>query len=288
MKIIKSISQMQKAASKWFCSGKTIGFVPTMGALHAGHISLIKKARAENDKVVVSIFVNPAQFGPGEDFNKYPRTFDADIENCKAQKVNIIFNPEIKDVYPEGYLTYVEVEKLSNLMCGAYRLGHFKGVATIVFKFFNIVFPTVAYFGQKDYQQYIIIKKMCKDLNFNTKLKVLPIIRDENGLALSSRNSYLSEKERKDATYLNKALEVARGIINSGEKDVSKIKGAIKDFILANTSIKMENIEYITVCQAETLESLTKISGDIAIALAVWVGTTRLIDNILIGIKNGS
>ena len=213
MKIIRGIIPMQKLCGRLKAEGRKIGFVPTMGALHEGHLALIRKARKENDTLVVSIFVNPAQFGPKEDFKRYPRSLTRDSLLCKKCGVDIIFSPAVSSIYPKGYRTYVRVEGLSEVLCGAFRKGHFRGVATVVAKLFNIVQPDRAYFGQKDAQQCVIIKKMCRDLNMPLDIKVLPTVRGPGGLALSSRNAYLSPEERKDALVLFQALSKAKELI---------------------------------------------------------------------------
>ena len=210
MKIIHSINQMASVSKRLRADGQAIGFVPTMGALHEGHLSLMRKARKENDVVVVSIFVNPIQFGPQEDYRRYPRNLRQDARLCSKEGVGIIFYPQAKDIYPQGYKTYVDVEDLSKVLCGKFRPGHFSGVATVVTKLFNIVNPDIAYFGQKDAQQAIIIQRMAKDLNMPIKIKVMPTVREKDDLALSSRNAYLSKSERKDAAVLYQALNLAR------------------------------------------------------------------------------
>ena len=281
--IIKSPQKLQNLVSSYKKKNKKIGFVPTMGALHKGHLSLIKKARKETDIVVVSIFVNPTQFGPNEDFKSYPRTFKEDIKLCKEYNVDIIFYPSVNTLYPDNYLTYVSVEKLSNFLCGKFRPGHFKGVATIVAKLFNIVSPDIAYFGLKDYQQYIIIKKMVRDLNFNIKIKGCPTIREKDGLALSSRNKYLSPEERKEATLLSKSLFTIKKLIQEKKiKSVDKVKNKILDILLSGNIIQKKDIDYIEIVDAESLEEKKDLKGKFVIALAVRIGKARLIDNIII------
>lgn len=283
--IIKSPRIIKKNILNLKSQKKKIGFVPTMGALHSGHLSLIRRARKENDIVVVSIFVNPTQFGPNEDYEQYPRPFKEDVKKCSECNVDFIFYPAVKDMYPEDFLTYVEVTKLSNILCGASRPGHFKGVTTVVLKLFNIVQPDIAYFGLKDYQQYIIIKKMVKDLNIDIKIKGLPIIRDRDGLALSSRNQYLSSDERKDALLLYRALIEAKKMILSGERNTSKVKKMIYNILLSGKYIKKKNIDYVAVIHPESLEELNIIDRRCVIALAVWVGKARLIDNMEVRVK---
>jgi len=282
MRIISSIKEMSDTAKKIKHDGKRIGFVPTMGALHEGHLSLMRKARKENDCVVVSIFVNPVQFGPKEDFKKYPRDFKYDAALCKRMGVDLIFFPAAESVYPKNYKTYVNVEDLNNSLCGKFRPGHFKGVATVVAKLFNIVSPDVAYFGKKDAQQCAIIKKMVQDLNIPVKIKVLPTIREKDGLALSSRNSYLNRLERDDAAVLYEALKLAKKSIRQGKSSVSAVIQDMKRLINKKNSAK---IQYMAIVDQESLKPLNKIQGKVLIALAVFIGETRLIDNIIVNAK---
>ncbi len=279
MKIFSNLQEIQKFIKKLKQQNKSVGFVPTMGALHQGHISLIRRARKENNIVVVSIFVNPAQFGPNEDLKKYPRSFEKDITICKSEGVDIIFAPKSKDMYPENYLTYITVEKLSDIMCGKFRPGHFRGVATIVAKLFNIVQPDRAYFGLKDFQQSVIVRKMVTDLNFSVKIINCPLVREKDGLALSSRNVYLSCEERKKALSLSRSLQTAKNLIKyknvkSSEKIISEMRKII--------SPRVDKIDYISLRDAETLEEVKYIKKKVVIAVAVFVGKTRLIDNIII------
>jgi len=279
MKIIHNIKSIQNLTLKFKRQKKIVGFVPTMGALHQGHISLIRRARKENDIVAVSIFVNPSQFGPKEDLKKYPRPFEKDINICKSEGVDIIFAPKSKDMYPENYLAYITVEKLSDIMCGKFRPGHFKGVATIVAKLFNIVQPNRAYFGLKDYQQLVIIKKMVSNLNFPVKIISSPIVREKDGLALSSRNIYLSCEERKKALSLYRSLQTAKNLIKCKHiKSAGKIISEMRKVI----SPRVDKIDHIVLRNAETLEKVKYIKSKVVIAVAVFVGKTRLIDNIVI------
>ncbi len=282
MKIIREPEVIQKEIIELKRSGKRIGFVPTMGALHDGHLSLVRQSKKENDITVVSIFVNPTQFGPNEDYQRYPRPFEKDKELLEKEEVDYLFYPSVEDMYPEGYETYVILEKLPNHLCGLSRPGHFKGVATVVTKLFNIVQPDRAYFGQKDYQQAKIIQKMVRDLNFPIQIVMMPIVRESNGLAMSSRNTYLSEKERNDATVLYRSLRKAKEMILSGEKDVSKIKEEMKKIISSVNS----RIDYIEIVDPETLESLEIIpkNGKVVVAVAVFIGSARLIDNEIVEI----
>ena len=279
MKVISSISQMQAWSARTRRKGKTIGFVPTMGYLHEGHLSLMRKARKENDYLVISIFVNPAQFGPKEDFKRYPRNFSRDKELSKSCGVDVIFYPRAKDMYPQGYKTYVKVEDLSNVLCGASRPGYFRGVCAVVLKLFNIVQPDAAYFGQKDAQQAIVVEKMVKDLNLPLKIKTSPIIREKEGLALSSRNSYLNEQQRKDAIILYKSLQTAVGMIQSGYKDPRKIIAKMRKMIKSGRGTR---IEYIRIVDISNLTEVKRIKGRLLIAVAVFLGKTRLIDNVII------
>ena len=279
MKIIRGIKNMQRIARDLKRNDKSVGFVPTMGALHNGHLSLIKQAAKENDFLIVSIFVNPTQFGPGEDFRRYPRSLKTDALLCKSQGVDIIFYPDAGQIYPKGYKTYILVEELSNILCGKFRPGHFKGVATIVVKLFNIVQPDIAYFGQKDAQQAVIIQQMVRDFNLPIKIKVLPIIREPDGLAMSSRNSYLSFNERTDAAVLYKALGKAKAMIKQGIINPSRIILVLRKMILKK---KTARIQYIKIVDLDELKPVKRIQGKVLIALAVWIGRTRLIDNIII------
>jgi len=280
MKIIKEIKQMQDLSKKIRLKDEAIGFVPTMGALHEGHLSLIRQARKDNDRVVVSIFVNPTQFAPNEDFRKYPRNLKRDAALCRKVKVDFIFYPDAKDMYPRNYKTTVEVCGLSDALCAKSRPGHFRGVATVVVKLFNIVQPDVAYFGQKDAQQSVIIKRMVRDLNMPLKIRVMPTVREKDGLALSSRNAYLDKREREDAVVLSRALSLAELLIKSGLKDVKRITDRIRQVIQKKDTAK---IEYVSIVDMDELKPVKRISGDCLIALAARIGKTRLIDNIIIG-----
>ena len=279
MKIITSIKEMIDISKSIREKGKTTGLIPTMGALHRGHLSLIRQARKDNDVTVVSIFVNPKQFGPKEDFKKYPRNLKQDVEFCKKEGVDLIFSPRSGGMYQKNYKTYVNVEGLSDCLCGKFRPGHFKGVATVVNKLLNIVNPYIAYFGQKDAQQSIIIKKMVEDLNMPVKIKVMPTIREADGLAKSSRNAYLNQNDRKDAAVLFQALMTAKKLINQGNLESSSIIQKMRQRISKKKSAK---IQYIEIVDQENLKPLDKIKGKVLIALAVCIGKTRLIDNIIV------
>lgn len=278
-KIIK-INKLRKELSQLRKENKTIGLVPTMGYLHEGHLSLIDQARKDNDIVVVSIFVNPTQFGPHEDLETYPRDLERDAKLAENHGADIIFNPSVDEMYDQAYSTYVEVEGyITNRLCGASREGHFKGVTSVVTKLFNIVNPDRAYFGQKDYQQLTVIRKMVRDLNFDIAIVACPIVREEDGLAMSSRNTYLTAEQRKDATKLYKALKMAKDLINNGENDPENVKKKILDKL---NEIPYAVIDYVEIVDAKTLKDIEMIEDDVVIALAVEVGKPRLIDNILV------
>ncbi len=284
MRIIQSIKKMQTISANLRRDGKSVGFVPTMGALHDGHLSLIKQARKDNDVVVVSIFVNPTQFAPGEDFERYPRDLSKDISLCKGEGVDIIFYPRINQIYPEDYKTYVIVNELSDVLCGRFRPGHFRGVTTIVAKLFNIIQPEIAYFGQKDAQQAIIIQQMKRDLNIPVKIRIMPIVRDSDGLALSSRNRYLTHTEREGASILFESLRKAKQMVNQGINDSRLIIRRMRGIIKKN---KYAQIQYINIVDLNTLKPVEKVKQRTLIALAVYIGNTRLIDNIIVNPTRG-
>lgn len=278
MRVIEKISDLKAVIRSQKLAGKTIGFVPTMGYLHEGHISLVKASREENDYTIMSIFVNPTQFGPNEDFEKYPRDMERDTRMAEEAGVDIIFAPTKDEMYPDRYKTYVEVEDITSVLCGKTRPGHFKGVTTVVAKLFNIVEPDKAYFGQKDAQQVIVIKKMARDLNMNLEVVTCPIIRECDGLAMSSRNTYLSSEERKAAVILSKSLFEAQDLIKKGERDAAELVKYISEKI---STVDFAKIDYIEITDAENLEKADVISGKVLIALAVRFGKTRLIDNVV-------
>lgn len=282
MHIIKNPHQLTQILLKFKLREKTIGLVPTMGALHAGHLSLIRQARKENDIVVVSIFVNPTQFVPREDFTKYPRPLRHDLVLCRNAGVDFVFHPSAHDMYPSGSRTFVNVEGLSGVLCGASRPGHFRGVATVVAKLFNIVRPDAIYFGQKDAQQAVIMRQMARDLNFPARIKVMPIVRECDGLAMSSRNSYLNPQERADAVVLYESLRCAEELMRRGERSAASVIARIKKSIRVKKSAW---IEYAAIVSADTLEPMKVLRGRCLIALAVWIGKTRLIDNIVVNIR---
>lgn len=282
MRVIKDINEMRVYALKVKGHGKSIGFVPTMGYLHEGHLSLVEAARKKSDIVVVSIFVNPLQFGPREDFARYPRKLARDKKLLKNFDVDVLFLPEASKMFPREYKTYVEVEGLSKKMCGRSRPAHFRGVTTIVAKLFNIVCPDMAFFGEKDFQQLVIIKRMAKDLNLPVKIMGLPIVREFDGLAMSSRNEYLIPKERKLATVLYRALSLGKEEIEKGERNSNKILLRMRSLIGTVPSIRLD---YIVIAEPEKLEEVKKIKGRVLLALAAYVGKARLIDNMLVEAK---
>jgi len=276
MKVVQTIAGMKEARRRLRGS---VGFVPTMGYLHEGHLELARRSRDENRYTVVSIFVNPTQFGPREDFAKYPRDTERDLAMLEKEKVNIVFMPGAGEMYPPRYSTWVDVEKVTERLEGAIRPGHFRGVATVVSKLFNIVEPTRAYFGQKDAQQLVVIKKMAADLNMNLEVVAVPTVREPDGLAMSSRNVYLNPGEREAALILAKSLSLARKLWVKGERNADVIRKEMTSLIKTEP---LGNVEYVSVADAETLEELVKIDRPAVISLAVKIGKTRLIDNILL------
>jgi len=279
MEVIKEISKMKEISKSWKKSGYRIAFVPTMGFLHEAHLALVRKAKELGDKTVVSIFVNPLQFGPKEDFREYPRDLERDLTLLEKEGVDVVFVPEVEEMYPSDFQTYVEVTKLTTGLCGAFRPGHFKGVTTVVLKLFNIVNPDFAVFGEKDYQQLQVIRQMVKDLNLDVKIIPHPTVREKDGLAMSSRNTYLSQEERKSAIALYQALLLAKKLIEEGERDPQRIREKMEDFI---HSFPFTKVQYIEFVNPESLEPVGKIELPILCALAVFVGKARLIDNMLI------
>ncbi|HOQ36237.1 MAG TPA: pantoate--beta-alanine ligase [Acetivibrio sp.] len=280
MRLIESINDIKAIIRSQKSMGKTIGLVPTMGYLHEGHMSLVNMSVQHNDFTVLSVFVNPTQFGPNEDFDRYPRDIERDIKMAEAAGVDVVFSPSVEEMYPDGYKTYVEVEDITKILCGRTRPGHFKGVTTVVNKLFNIVQPDRAYFGQKDAQQVVVINKMVKDLNMNVEIVTCPIVREEDGLAMSSRNVYLSTEERKSALILSKSLFEAQELIKNGENRKENILKYIVDRI---KSEKGAQIDYVEIVNADTLDSIGEfLKGRVLIALAVKFGNTRLIDNAIV------
>lgn len=276
MKVVNSIKEVREQVKEWKKEGLTVGFVPTMGYLHEGHESLIKRAALENHRVVVSIFVNPTQFGPNEDLESYPRDLDRDMKLCENAGCSMIFHPGVEEMYGEGFSTFVEVENLTKGLCGKSRPIHFRGVCTVVSKLFNIVAPHKAYFGEKDAQQLAVIKKMVKDLNMDLEVVGCPIVREEDGLAKSSRNTYLSKEEREAATVLNKALLEAKEAMKLGERNAERIVDLISKRINEEALAK---IDYVEIVDSLTMEKVDKIEKTVLVAIAVFIGKTRLIDN---------
>ncbi|MBQ1801808.1 pantoate--beta-alanine ligase [Lachnobacterium bovis] len=279
MIIAKEISKVKENVREWKKQGLSIGLVPTMGYLHEGHASLIKKAREENDRVIVSDFVNPIQFGPKEDLATYPRDFDADCRLCESIGADLIFNPEPCEMYEDDFHSYVGVNTLSEGLCGKSRPIHFNGVCTVVTKLFNITEADRAYFGQKDAQQLAIVRRMVRDLNYNIQIVGCPIIREADGLAKSSRNTYLSENERQKATILHKALEQGEKMVRDGETDANKIVKTVRDII---ESEPLAKVDYVEIVDWNELQKVDKIDGPILMAVAVYIGKVRLIDNFIV------
>lgn len=285
MDIIKSIGDLRKAVRNARSAGQTIGVVPTMGYLHQGHLSLMRRARQENDLVVATVFVNPTQFGSNDDLDAYPRNAQRDIDLMQAENVDIAFMPEADDLYPNGYATYVEVQgPMTQTLCGASRPGHFKGVTTIVAKLFHLTAPHRAYFGQKDAQQVAVIRQMVRDLNFDLEVVACPTVREPDGLAMSSRNSYLSESQRADAVVISQALFEARDRIAAGQTQAGKVIDHIRARI---ESVEQADIDYLAVVDVNTLNELEVLDGSVLIAVAVKFGNTRLIDNLKVDVPTG-
>jgi pantoate--beta-alanine ligase len=274
MQVVKTISEIKTLRQK--LSG-TVGFVPTMGYLHEGHLALVRQARIENSAVIVSIYVNPTQFGPSEDFGAYPRDLNRDLELLRKEGTDIVFVPSDQEMYPREFGSWVDVEKVTESLEGASRPGHFRGVVTIVAKLFNIVQPTRAYFGQKDVQQVVVIKRMVADLNINMEVVVIPTVRESDGLAMSSRNTYLSSKERQAATILFKALTLAQRLWRRGEKDAEKIR---RQMVALIEKEPLARIDYVSIADSRTLEELSLLDRPAVASLAVRIGKTRLIDNL--------
>ena len=276
MQVVKTIPEFRQLRQQ---IGGSVGFVPTMGYLHEGHLSLVRQARIENSTVVASIFVNPTQFGPAEDLRTYPRDFNRDLELLEKEKTDVVFAPLDEEMYPASFGTWVDIERITERLEGAHRPGHFRGVATVVAKLFNIVQPTRAYFGQKDAQQALVIKRMVADLNMDIEIVVMPTLRESDGLAMSSRNTYLNPQERRAATVLFAALSLARQLWQEGEKDAERIRQQMTSLIGKEA---LAQIDYVSIADAETLEELRTIDQRALASLAVKIGKTRLIDNILL------
>jgi pantoate--beta-alanine ligase len=279
MRIIETVKEMQHVADELRAKGNKIGFVPTMGYLHEGHLALVRKAKELSDVVVVSIFVNPTQFGPTEDLAKYPRDFERDRQLLQQEKTDIIFLPGAKEIYPDGYSTYVQVRELEDHLCGKSRAGHFVGVATVVAKLFNIVKPHFAVFGQKDYQQLRVIERMVKDLNMDLEVVPYPTVREKGGLAMSSRNSYLSAEEREKALRIYASIRKVEELFKAGERGSAVLIEEVKEVLKSSEGVE---IEYITISDAETLVEIDRIQHRAVLAIACRVGKTRLIDNTIL------
>jgi len=280
MQVFNSVIDMQNWCRDKKRQGLTIGLIPTMGYLHAGHLSLVKEAARRCDIVVISIFVNPTQFCAGEDFTDYPRDIERDLKALEGEKVDAIFAPAARDMYRGGYNSWVELEgEITAKLCGASRVGHFKGVTTVVSKLFNICLPDMAFFGQKDAQQAMVIEKMVQELNFPLTIVRVPIMRESDGLAMSSRNVYLSDEQRRQALVLNRSLKKAQQLAESGEKNVVRLKQVIRDII---TAAEQAEIDYVEIYDADDLSDVEEIQGRALIALAVKFGNTRLIDNLIV------
>ena len=279
MKVVGTIKEVRELVKEWKKNGETVGFVPTMGYLHEGHGSLITKARENNDKVVVSIFVNPMQFGPTEDLDSYPRDLEKDSKFCESLGADLIFHPEPEEMYHDGFSSYVDMSVLTEELCGLSRPVHFRGVCTVVTKLFNIVQPDNAYFGQKDAQQLAIIKHMVQDLNMDINVVGCPIVREEDGLAKSSRNTYLSQEERKAALILSKTVKLAKELIDAGEKDADVVVAKMKENIETEP---MAKIDYVKAVNGLTMQQQKEIKAPMLIAMAVYIGKTRLIDNMIL------
>jgi len=282
MNIIRDIQEMKEFSLELRFRRETIGFVPTMGYLHRGHLELVRRALAENDATVVSIFVNPAQFGPSEDFDTYPRDEDRDLQLLKELGVDCVFIPSERVIYPEGYSTYVHVERLTDYLCGAKRPGHFKGVATVVTKLFNIVSPDRAYFGQKDAQQFRVLRRMVLDLNMNVEMVEIPTVREEDGLAMSSRNRYMSNSERREALLIREALDKGLEMIREGTHSVSGIRDELGRILRKGKHVF---VDYIEIVDEKNLSPVERLDNDVILAIAVFVGKTRLIDNEIIRVR---
>ena len=279
MQIATTINEVRTQVKAWKKEGCSVGFVPTMGYLHEGHGSLISRARQENDKVVVSIFVNPMQFGPGEDLQSYPRDLDKDSAYCESLGADLIFHPEPEEMYTDGFCSYVDMSVLTEELCGLSRPVHFRGVCTVVNKLFNIVQPDRAYFGQKDAQQLAIIKRMVQDLNMDLEIIGCPIVREEDGLAKSSRNTYLSAEERQAALVLSKAVKLGQELVAAGETDAKKIVSEMSALIEKEP---LARIDYVKAVDGLTMQQIDTVKAPMLVALAVYIGKTRLIDNFMI------
>jgi len=276
MEIIETIATMQEASERWRNNDEIIVLVPTMGFLHEGHLELLRVGREKGDKLIMSLFVNPTQFGPQEDYEKYPRDTEGDLEKARSKGVDAVFMPSAMEMYPDGFQTTVTVEKVTQYLCGRSRPGHFSGVTTVVAKLFNITKPHRAIFGEKDYQQLVVIRQMVRDLNMGIDIIGVPTVRERDGLAMSSRNTYLTPDERESALSLKKGMEMAGAMVAKGEKDSAKIIGAVRELILNHP---FTEIDYVTICNSENLTDIETVEESALLALAVKVGRARLIDN---------
>lgn len=279
MKVVKTIKEVREIVSSWRRDGLTVGLVPTMGYLHEGHQSLISKSVSENDRTVVSVFVNPIQFGPNEDLEAYPRDLKRDMEAVEAVGGDLIFNPEPAEMYPSHFTSFIDTTETTEILCGAVRPVHFRGVCTVVGKLFNIVTPDRAYFGQKDAQQLATIRRFVRDLNFGLEIVPCPIVREADGLAKSSRNTYLSPAERKAALILSKSLALGKKAVDEGERDASKVVSIITESLQTEP---LARIDYVEVVDFENIQRVETISGETLVAIAVYIGKTRLIDNFIV------
>lgn len=278
-KVIECIDEVRALVIEAKKEGKVIGFVPTMGALHEGHLTLMQEAKKECDVVIASIFINPTQFGPNEDLDAYPRTWADDLKACDVVGADVVFHPQVREMYPDGWGTWVEVERVTEILCGKSRPTHFRGVATVVTKLLNIVQPDKAFFGQKDAQQVIVIKKMVRDLNMPYEIVMVPIVRDPDGLAKSSRNVYLSDEQRQAALVLYQSLCKARELTDSGECDIKRIKAVVMDCI---QSEPLANMDYVEIYSLPELAEIESLEQEALLAVAVKFGSTRLIDNVIL------
>ena len=277
MEVLRTNQEMTQWREKRYRNGQLVGFVPTMGYLHQGHLALMKEALRRADKVVVSIFVNPTQFSPGEDLDQYPRDFERDLKLCRELGVDCIYAPEVEEMYPPGFQTRVEVEHLTQNLCGLYRTGHFSGVALVVAKLFCAIRPHLAVLGEKDFQQLVVIKRLSKDLNLGVEIVAHPTVRESDGLAMSSRNRYLSEEERNSALSLSRSLLTARNMVAEGERRVDALLTTAKEMVEAEPHTR---VQYIQVVDEDTLTDMDKVTAKAVMAMAVFVGKARLIDNI--------
>lgn len=279
MRVVKSIEEVREQVKEWRREGLRVGLVPTMGFLHEGHKSLILKAVEENDRVVVSDFVNPTQFGPKEDLASYPRDIEHDTKLCEEAGADLIFHPEPEEMYAGDYCTFVDMDGLTKGLCGKTRPTHFRGVCSVVAKLFHIVAPDNAYFGQKDAQQLAVIRRMVRDLNFDIRIVACPIVREADGLAKSSRNTYLNEEERKAAIVLSRALQKGRELTENGEQSVKRVKDTIIEELYKEP---LARIDYVEIVDADSIEPVKELKGNILVAIAVYIGKTRLIDNFIV------